>query len=143
VRPAATEKQTNNNQSIGVRAGISLQPGRVKEKRIGPWPDCGGASADFLETCSPVRHFDWRQHVAFALGRDRQRPPGVQKIENAIFQRTPFILVKLGMAEVRLLEKRQIGRHSTSGLWKTLPACVLPLAIVIEPGEISLGAAPG
>jgi hypothetical protein len=63
-----------------------------------------------------VRHFDWRQHVAFVLGRDRQRPPGVQKIENAIFQRTPFILVKLGMAEVRLVEKRQIGRHFDFGV---------------------------
>ena len=104
------------------------------EKRTRARPDCGGASADFLEARPPARHLDCRQHVAFALGRDRQRPPGVQKVEEAIFQRAPFVLVKLGMAELRLVEKRQTVGISTSGLWKTLPAksiCVLPLAIVI------------
>src|SRR5262249_20125274 len=38
------------------------------------------------------------------------------KIEEAIFQRSPFILVKLGMTEVRLVEKRQIGRHFDFGV---------------------------
>src|SRR5262249_20169721 len=84
--------------------------------------------------------------VAFALSRDRQRMPGVQKIEEAIFQRVPFIHVKLGMTELRLVEKRQIGRHFDFGVWKDVPAksiCVLPLAIVIEPVVSSFGAAPG
>src|SRR5262249_32671485 len=36
--------------------------------------------------------------VAFALSRDRQRMPGVQKIEEAIFQRVPVIQLKLGGA---------------------------------------------
>src|SRR5262245_53858902 len=44
--------------------------------------------------------------------------PGVQKIEEAIFQRVPFIHVKLGMTELRLVEKRQIGRHFDFGRWK-------------------------
>jgi hypothetical protein len=44
----------------------------------------------------------WSRHIAFALGRDRQRMPGVQKIEDAIFQRVPFIFGKLGVAEVTL-----------------------------------------
>jgi hypothetical protein len=41
--------------------------------------------------------------------------PGVQKIEDAIFQRVPFILVKLGIvadvAEVRLVEPRGVRRE--------------------------------
>jgi hypothetical protein len=83
----------------------------VKEKRTGARPDRAGVSADFLPARPPARRVDRRQHVAFALGRDRQRLPGVKKIEEAIFQRAPFILVKLGMTELRLVEKRQIGRH--------------------------------
>src|SRR5262244_1481005 len=77
-----------------------------------------GASADFLPARPPARRVDRRQHVAFALSRDRQRMPGVQKIEEAIFQRVPFIHVKLGMTELRLVEKRQIGRHFDFGRWK-------------------------
>src|SRR6185312_6599935 len=68
----------------------------------------GAASADFLEARPPACRLDRRQHVAFALSRDRQRQAGVQKIEDAIFQRAPFIAVKLGMTEVTLVEKRQI-----------------------------------
>src|SRR5215468_2566302 len=70
--------------------------------------------ADLLEARSPVRHVDRRQHVAFALSRDRQRMPGVQKIEDAVLQRVPFILVKLGIvagvAEVRLVKHRGVRR---------------------------------
>src|SRR5262245_28324955 len=100
--------------AFGSKADIKLTRPRlepVKEKRTGARPDRGGASADFLETRPPARHVDRRQHVAFAFGRDRQRLPRVQKIEEAIFQCAPFILVKLGMTEVRLVEKRQIGRQ--------------------------------
>ena len=57
----------------------------------------------------PVRNLERRQHVAFALGRDRQRLLGAQKIEDAIFQRAPFVFVKLGIAEVRLVEHRGFG----------------------------------
>jgi hypothetical protein len=83
----------------------------VKEKRTGARPDRAGVSADFLPARPPAPRVDRRQHVTFVLGRDRQRPPRVKKIEEAIFQRAPFILVKLGMTELRLVEKRQIGRH--------------------------------
>src|SRR6516162_1834927 len=88
--------------------------GAAKEERIRAWSDCGDTSADFLEAPPPARHVGWRQHVAFALGRDRQRLPGVQKIEDAIFQRVPFIFIKLrivaGVAEVRLVENRSVRR---------------------------------
>src|SRR4051812_15815593 len=53
-----------------------------------------GASADFLKACPPARHPGRRQHVALALGRYRQRLPGVQKIEEAIFQCAPFVFFK-------------------------------------------------
>src|SRR5258708_19820349 len=91
----------------------TLRPGRMlpgKMSRTGARPDCGGGSADFREARPPARHVDRRQHVAFALGRDRQRPPGVQKVEEAIFQRAPFVSVKLGMAEVGLVEHRGVRR---------------------------------
>lgn len=106
----------------------------------------GGALADFLETRPPARHVDRRQHVAFALGRDRQRLPGVQKIEEAIFQRSPFIPVKLGMTEVRLVEKRQIGRHFDFGVVKDVAGEVhLRLAVgdSDRTGGVLFGAAPG
>src|SRR6516162_8095156 len=104
--------------AFGGKADIKLTKATrlEKEKRTGARPDRCGASADFLEARSPARRVDRRQHVAFSLGRDRQRPPGVQKIEDAIFQRAPFIFVKLGMTELRLVEKRQMGRHFDFGV---------------------------
>ncbi len=75
-----------------------------------------------MEARPPARHVDRRQHVAFALGRDCQRP-GAQKIQEAIFQRAPFIFVKLGIAEVWLVEHRGVRRE---GLGTGV------LAIVIE-----------
>ena len=39
------------------------------------------ASADFPPARPPAWRFDRRQHVAFALSRDRQRMPGVQKVQ--------------------------------------------------------------
>ena len=99
-------------------------------------------SADFLEPRPPARHVDRRQHVALALGRDRQRLPRVQKIEDAIFQRVPFVFVKLGIvagvAEVRRLNIVVFGGQPSEpgpSSKKMKPAksiCVLPLAIVIE-----------
>src|SRR5215510_1389025 len=103
--PKRTSVFALHMSAFGCKADIKLSRPRlepVKEKRTGARPDRGGASADFLETRPPARHVDRRQHVAFALGRDRQRLPGVQKIKEAIFQRSPFIPVKLGMTKIRL-----------------------------------------
>src|SRR5262245_50900384 len=93
-------------------------PSRTPSKRGTDDRTPHGASAEFLPARPPARRVDRRQHVAFALSRDRQRMPGVQKIEEAIFQRVPFIHVKLGMTELRLVEKWQIGRHFDFGGWK-------------------------
>src|SRR5262245_49819924 len=101
--------------ALGGGAEIKLTARPVKEKRTGARPDRGGASADFLEPRPPARRIERRQHVAFALGRDRQRPPGVQKPQEAIFQRAPFflilgIVIVVGVAEVWLVEHRGVRR---------------------------------
>src|SRR6516165_2794724 len=113
-----TSQPCRTMSAFGGKADIKLTKATrlEKEKRTGARPDRCGASADFLEARPPARRVDRRQHIAFALGRDHQRPPGVQKIEDAIFQRAPFIFVKLGMTELRLVEKRQMGRHFDFGV---------------------------
>src|SRR6516162_314926 len=104
---------------LGIQARqLPERPAQLVESYCGPSshssPCWGGASADFLEARPPAPHVDRRQHVAFALGRDRQRMPGVQKIEDALLQRVPFVFVKLGIvagvAEVCLVKHRGVRR---------------------------------
>ena len=78
-----TSRPAQPMSAFGGKADIKLARPRlepVKEKRAGARPDCGGASAEFLEARPPARHSDLRQHIAFALGRDRQRMLGKRAI---------------------------------------------------------------
>ena len=85
-----TSRPAQPMSAFGGKADIKLTRKRlepVKEKRAGARPDCGGASAEFLEARPPARHVDRRQHIAFAKTR---------------FSSVPFIFGKLGGAVVTL-----------------------------------------